>query len=51
MTSNDLVNLNIKSHKKNKDILKGGSVHENVEIDEHYLDETLQKMIYELFYV
>ena len=32
---------NTKSNKKNKNILKAGSVHENVEINEHYGDEIL----------
>ena len=43
MTSNDLKatsNEPVKNEKKNK--LKGGSVHDIVEINEHYLDESLQ---------
>ena len=38
MTSNDL-----KSNKKNKTVLKARSMHENVEINELYLDKILQK--------
>ena len=29
---------------KNKNVLKGGSKQEKIEIDEHYLDETLHKI-------
>ena len=45
MTSNDLAkpNTKTKSNKRNKNISKSGSVHENVEINEHYLDEILYK--------
>ena len=41
MTSNDLVkpDTSSKSNKGNKDVLKVGSVHENIEINEHYFDE------------
>ena len=49
MTSNDLKrpqstsNENDKSSKnKKKNIVKAGSVHDNVEFNEHYLDEILQ---------
>ena len=35
MTSIDLV----KPNKRNKDTLKGGSVHENIETNDQYLDE------------
>ena len=42
MTSNDLKSTQTKSNKKNKIILKAGSVQENIEINEHYLDEILQ---------
>ena len=42
MTSNDLKTTQTKSNKKNKIILKAGSVQENIEINEHYLDESLQ---------
>ena len=42
-TSNGLVKPRIKSSKRNKNTLKGGSVHENIEINEHYLDENLHK--------
>ena len=41
MTSNDLKTTQTKSNKKNKNILKAGSVQENSEINEHYLDEIL----------
>ena len=42
MTSNDLKPTSDNEparNKKNK--LKGGSIHENIEINEHYLDENL----------
>ena len=49
MTSNDLrrpqwtSNENfISSKNKKKNIVEAGSVHDNVEINEHYLDEILQ---------
>ena len=42
MTSNDVKSSQAKSNKKNKNILKAGSVQENIEINEHYLDEILQ---------
>ena len=42
-TSNDLKTTQTKSNKKNKNILKAGSVQENIEINEHYLDEILNK--------
>ena len=47
MTSNDFktTQTNPKSNKKNKNLVKAGSVHENIEINEHYLDETLQNNI------
>ena len=43
MTSNELTTTqtNIKSNRKNKNILKAGSIHNNIEINEHYLDEIL----------
>ena len=41
LTSNDL-KTNTKSNKKNKHVLKAGSVQENNEINEHYLDEILE---------
>ena len=41
VTSNDLQTTQTKSNKKNKNILKAGSVQENNEINEHYLDEIL----------
>ena len=40
LTSNDL-KTNAKSNRKNKRVLKAGSVQENIEINEHYLDEIL----------
>ena len=43
MTSNDFKTNQTKSNKKNKSVLKAGSMHENVEINEHYLDEILNK--------
>ena len=42
-TSNDLKTFQTKSNKKNKTVLKAGSMHENVEINEHYLDKILNK--------
>ena len=44
MTSNGLktTQTNTKSNKKNKNIPKGGSVHENIEINDQYLDEILE---------
>ena len=42
MTSNDLKTTQTESNKKNKKVLKAGSVQENNEINEHYLDKTLQ---------
>ena len=41
MTSNDIKTFQTKSNKKNKYIPKAGSVQENIEINEHYLDEIL----------
>ena len=40
LTSNDL-KTNTKTNKKNRHVLKAGSVQENIEINEHYLDEVL----------
>ena len=42
MTSNDLKTTQTKSNKKNKNVLKAGYVQQNIEINEHYLDEILQ---------
>ena len=42
MTSNDL-ETNSKEAVKNKKKLKGGSIQEDVEINEHYLDKILKK--------
>ena len=46
MTSNDLAKPNTitKSNKKNKNILKGASMHENIEINDEYSGETLHKI-------
>ena len=50
MTSNDFKrsqltsNENSKKTKTNKNNLKGGSVQENIEISEHYLDKILENM-------
>ena len=43
MTSNDFktTQTNIKSNRKNKNILKPGSVFENIEINDQLLDEIL----------
>ena len=41
MTSNDLKGPQSTSKTKNKNILKGGAVHDNTEINEHYLDGIL----------
>ena len=45
MTSNDLktTQTNTKSDKRNKNVLKVGPMQENFEINEHYLDEILDK--------
>ena len=40
VTSNDL-KTNTKPNEKNKNTLKAGSMQENIEINEHYLDEIL----------
>ena len=42
MTSNDLKTTQTKSNKENKNVLKAGSVQQNIEINEPYLDEILQ---------
>ena len=41
ITSNDLAEPNTKSNKKNENILKAGSTYEDIEINDQYLDETL----------
>ena len=41
MTSKDLKSKQTKSNKKNKNILKAGSVQQTIEINEHSLDESL----------
>ena len=43
MTSNDLkiTQTNTKSNGRNKNVLKAGSMQENIEINDQYLDETL----------
>ena len=42
MTSYDLKTTQTKSNKKNKNVLKAGSVQHNIEINEHYLDKILK---------
>ena len=42
MTSNDLKTTQKKSDEKNKNVLKAGSVLQNIEINENYLDEILK---------
>ena len=42
MTSNDLKTTSNEPVKSERNKLKGGSFHGNVEINEHYLDEVLQ---------
>ena len=48
LISNGLVksDTNTKSNKKNKNILETGSTHVNFEINDQYLDEMLDNMIY-----
>ena len=41
MTSNDLKRPQSTSKTKNKNVLKGGFVHDDIEINEHYLDKIL----------
>ena len=41
MTSNDLKSIQTKSKMKNKNVLKTGTVQENIEVNEHFLDEIL----------
>ena len=45
MTSNDLAKheTNTTSNNRNTNVLKAGSVHENIEINEHYSDKILHK--------
>ena len=42
MTSNDIKTTQTKSNKKNKNVLKTRSIQEDIEINEHYLDEILR---------
>ena len=42
MTSNDLKGPPSTSKTKNKNVLKGGFVQDNIEINEHYLDKILK---------
>ena len=42
-TSNDLKSSQTKPNRKNKNVLKAGSVQQNIERNEHYLDEILDK--------
>ena len=41
MTSNDLKSSQTKSNRKNRNVLKAASVQQNIEINEHCLDEIL----------
>ena len=43
MTRNDLKKPQLTSKTKNKNVLKAGSVQDNIEINEHYLDKILEK--------
>ena len=45
MTSNDVKTTQTitNPNKRNKIVLRGGSVHENVQINENYLEEILHK--------
>ena len=42
MTSKDLKTTQTKSNKKNKNDLKGGSIQEDIVINEHYLDKSIK---------
>ena len=42
LTSNDLKTTSIDKKTKSKNVLKGGSVLDNIEINEHYLDKILK---------
>ena len=42
MNSNSLNTTQTKSNKKNKNVPKAGSVQQNIEINEHYLDKILK---------
>ena len=44
-TSNNLKTTQTKSNKKNKKYLNGGSIQENFELNDHYLDEIHQNNI------
>ena len=44
MTSDDLKTTQTKCNKENKNVLKAGSVQQNIEINEHFLDEILQNI-------
>ena len=44
MISNDLKTSQTKSNKKNKNVLKAGCLQQNIEINEHYLDEILDNI-------
>ena len=48
MTSSDLktTQTNTKSNKKNKNVLKAGSMQENIQINDKYLDEILDNNCY-----
>ena len=43
MTSNDLKTFSNDKKTKSKNVLKAGSVEDNIEINEHYLDKILRK--------
>ena len=45
MTSNDLKTSQTESNRKNKNVLKAGSVQQNTEINDHYLDEILDNNV------
>ena len=42
MTSNDLKTTSNEAVKNKKNKLRGGSIQENIEINEHYLDKVLK---------
>ena len=46
MTSDDLKTTSNETVKNKKNKLKGGSLQEDVEINEHYLDKILKKQLY-----
>ena len=44
MTSNDFKTTSNEPGKNKKNIVKGGSVHDNIQIKQHYLDEILHNI-------